>query len=162
MRDGVHFQGYVVDVRKKIIVHFDSLRNKSSRNATSKAISRTLFDNENINFESFFKERVQFDSNSCGVWLVAGITSYIHALPFPSDRDDAFEIAYSALEFKTNNIVTNSSVPAPPNWKSEDHTELFSSAYFVINALTQDPLHSEFYTEDPPKEFDLIFFISLM
>ena len=49
--DGVHFQGYVADVCDKTIVHVDSLRNKYSNNATSKAIAATLFDDENINFK---------------------------------------------------------------------------------------------------------------
>ena len=108
--DGVHFQGYVVDVCNKTIVHVDSLRNNNSKNATSKAIATTLFDDENINFKSYFKRRVQFDSNSCGVWLVAGIASYVHALPLPSGLDDAFDIAYSLLERKAE-IPVNSSVP---------------------------------------------------
>ena len=92
--DGVHFQGYVADVCNKTIVHVDSLRNNNSKNATSKAIATTLFDDENINFKSYFKRRVQFDSNSCCVWLVSGIASYLHALPLASGLDDAFDIAY--------------------------------------------------------------------
>ena len=47
--DGVHFQGYVVDVCDKTIVHVISLRNNNSKNATSTAIAATLFDNGNIN-----------------------------------------------------------------------------------------------------------------
>ena len=53
--DGVHFQGYVADVCNKTIVHVDSLRNNNSKNATSKAIATTLFDDESINFKSYFK-----------------------------------------------------------------------------------------------------------
>ena len=75
----MHFQGYVNDVCNKTTVHVDSLRNNNSKNATSKAIATTLFDSENISFKSYFKRRVQF---SCGVWLVADIVSYVHALPF--------------------------------------------------------------------------------
>ena len=99
--DDVHFQGYIVDVCNKTIVDVQSLRNNNSKNATSKAVATTLFDDENINFKCYFKRRVQFDSNSCGVWLVAGIASYVHALPLPSVLDDAFDIAYSSLERKT-------------------------------------------------------------
>ena len=115
--DGVHFQGYVPAVCNKTIVHVHSLRNNNSKNATSKAIATTLFDDENINFKSYFKRRVQFDSNNCGVWLVAGIASYAHGLPLPSGLDDAFDIAYSPLGRKAE-IPVNSSVPAPSNWKS--------------------------------------------
>ena len=43
--DRVHFQGYIVDVCNKTIVHVDSLRNNDTKNATSKAIATTLFDN---------------------------------------------------------------------------------------------------------------------
>ena len=115
--DGVRFQGYVVDDCNKTIVHVDSLRNNNSKNATSKAIATTLFDGENINFKFYFTRRVQFDSNSCGVWLVAGIASYVHA-------HDAFDIAYSSFERKAE-IQVNSSVPTSSNWKSEDHIDFF-------------------------------------
>ena len=155
--DGVHFQGYVADVCNKTIVHVDSLRNNNSKNATSKAIATTLFDDENINFKSYFKRRVQFDSNSCGVWLVAGIASYVHALPLPSGLDDAFDIAYSLLERKVE-IPVNSSVPTSSNWKSEDHINFFSTAHFLVHALMKDPFRSEFYLEDAPKGIRSNFF----
>ena len=105
----------------------------NSKNATSKAIATTLFDDENINFKSYFKRRVQFDSNNCGVWLVAGIASYAHGLPLPSGLDDAFDIAYSPLGRKAE-IPVNSSVPAPSNWKSEDHIDFFRLhiSYFML------------------------------
>ena len=92
--DGVHFQGYVADVCNKTVVNADSLRNNDSKNVTSKAIATTLFDDENINFKSYFKRRVRFDSNSCGVWLVAGIASYVHALPLPSGLHLILHTAY--------------------------------------------------------------------
>ena len=157
LSDGVHFQGYVADVCNKTIVHVDSLRNNNSKNATSKAIATTLFDDENINFKSYFKRRVQFDSNSCGVWLVAGIASYVHALPLPSGLDDAFDIAYSLLERKLE-IPVNSSVPTSSNWKSEDHINFFSTAHFLVHALMKDPFRSEFYLEDAPKGIRSNFF----
>ena len=40
----------------------------------------------------------QFDANSCGVWLVAAMSSYLINLPEISDRYNAFEIAYNFLE----------------------------------------------------------------
>ena len=48
---------------------------------------------------SFFeKKKKQFDANSCGVWLVAAMSSYLINLPEISDRYNAFEIAYNFLE----------------------------------------------------------------
>ena len=120
----------------KTIVHADSLRNNNSKNATSKATATTLFEEEN-NYKSYFEWRVQFDSNSCGVWLVAGITSYAHALPLSSGLDDAFDIACSLLERKAD-IPVNSSVTISSNWKSENHIDFFSTAHFLDHALMED------------------------
>ena len=122
--DGVHFGGYVVGACDKTVVHVNCLQNNNSKNATSRAIATTLFNGENINFKSYLKRRVQFYSNSCGVWSVAGIASYVHALPLPSGLDDAFDIESSLLENKAE-IPVNSSVPTSSNWKSEDHFEIF-------------------------------------
>ena len=155
--DGVHFQGYVADVCNKTIVHVASIRNNNSKNATSKAIATTLFDDENINFKSYFKRRVRFDSNSCGVWLVAGIASYVHALPSPLELDNAFDIAYSLLERKAE-IPVNSSLTTSSNWKSENHIKFFSTAHFLVHALMEDPFCSEFYLDDAPKGIRSNFF----
>ena len=128
-------------------MHIDSLRNNSSKNATSKEIEATLFDGENINLKSYFIWRVQFDSNSCGVWLVAGIASYVHALPLLLGLYDAFDIAYNSLERKAK-IPNNSSVPTSSNWIREDHIGVFLTTHLLFLALTQDPFRSEFYIED--------------
>ena len=125
----MHFQGYVVDVCNKTIVHIDSLRNNNSKNATSTLIATILFDHENINFKSYFKQRVQFESDSFGVWLVAVTFSYVHALPLPSGLDDAFDIANSSLERKTE---IHSSVPTSSNWKNKDHIDFFSTAHSML------------------------------
>ena len=145
--DGVHFQGYVVDVCNKIIVHIDSIRNNSSKNATSKATEATLFDDANINFKFYFIWRIQFDSNICGVWLVAGIIPYVHALPLLLRLDDAFDIAYNSLERKAK-IPINSSVPTSSNWIRVDHIGVSLTTHFLFHALTEDPFRSEFYIED--------------
>ena len=47
---------------------------------------------------SFFEKKKQFDANSCGVWLVAAMSSYLINLPEISDKYNAFEIAYNFLE----------------------------------------------------------------
>ena len=124
----VHFSGYVVDVCNKTIVHVDSLWNNNNKNTTSTAIAITLFDDENINFKSYLKRRVQFDSNSCGVWFVAGIASYVNALPLSSGLDDAFDIAYNSVERKAETPV-NLSVPTSSNWKFKDHIDYFYSTF---------------------------------
>ena len=71
--DGVHFRGYVVNMREQKIIHIDSLGFKSARNPTSNLIAKILFEDgiceTFASFESFFQTRRQFDSNSCGVWL---------------------------------------------------------------------------------------------
>ena len=56
-----------------------------------------LFENSQPTFECLFLERKQFDANSCGVWLVTGMSPYLINLPEMSDRY-AFDIAYKLLE----------------------------------------------------------------
>ena len=109
-------------------MHVDSLWNNNNKNTTSAAIAITLFDDENINFKSYLKRRVQFDSNSCGVWFVAGIASYVNALPLSSGLDDAFDIAYNSVERKAETPV-NLSVPTSSNWKFKDHIDYFYSTF---------------------------------
>ena len=68
----------------------------------------------------------------------------------PSGIDDAFDIAYSSLERKAE-ILVNSSVPTSSNRKSEYPIDFFSTAHFLVHALTEDPFRSECYLEDAPK-----------
>ena len=83
------------------IIHIDSLGFKHARNPTSLLIEKILFEDglcvTFVSFESFFQTRRQFDSNSCGVWLVAAICSYITCLPEILDRGEAFDICYNLL-----------------------------------------------------------------
>ena len=132
-------------------------RNDNSKNAASKARVTILFDEVNINFKSYFKRRVQFDSNSFGVWLVAGIASYVHALHLTLGLDDDADTACSSLKRKAE-IPVNSSVPTSSNWKSEDHIGFFSTAHFLVHALTEDLFRSECYLEDAPKGIRSNFF----
>ena len=115
-------------------MHVDSLQNDNSKNATSKPIAKTLFDDENINFKSYLKRRVQFDSTSCGVWIVA-VIAYVHALPMPSGLDDAFDNAYGSIERKAQ-IPVNLSIPTSTNCKSKDYINFFSTVHFLVHALT--------------------------
>ena len=60
-----------------------------------------LFENLQPTFDFLFwkkKTTKQFDANSCGVWLVAAMSSYLINLPEISDKYNAFEIAYNFLE----------------------------------------------------------------
>ena len=96
----MHFQGYIVDIMKKEIIHIDSLRPENGRNLVSDIIAKVLFEQKEVRFKSYFTTRAQFDSNSCGVWLIAAMAAYVHSLPKPSVRNDAFDIAFSLLERK--------------------------------------------------------------
>ena len=97
--DDVHFQDCIADINHNKIIHIDSLSCNNSNNRTSKKIAKSLFESgTNVQYESLFATRRQFDSNICGIWLVAGIASYVLNLTIPSQKQEAFEIAYSLVE----------------------------------------------------------------
>ena len=97
--DGVHFQGYLVDINHDKIIHIDLLSYNNSNNRTSKKIAKSLFESgTNVQYESLFATKRQFNSNSSGSWLVAGIASYLLNIPIPSQKQEGFEIAYSLVE----------------------------------------------------------------
>ena len=97
----MHFQGFVEDVLKKEIIHIDSLRLANEKKKTiSDIIAKVLFEQKEDRFKSYFTARVQFDSNSCGVWFITAMAAYVHSLPKPSVRNDAFDIAFSLFERK--------------------------------------------------------------
>ena len=62
--DGIHFQGYGINIKERMVMHVDSLRPNASNNRTAQMIAKILFDCDNVSFESAFKQRVQFDFNS--------------------------------------------------------------------------------------------------
>ena len=95
--DGVHFQGYIVNIKEHKIIHIDSLPWDQPKNPTSLQIAKILLETSKPIFESLFSERKQFDANSCGIWLVAGMPSYLINLPEISHRYNAFDIAYNLL-----------------------------------------------------------------
>ena len=96
----MHFQGHVVDIMKKKIMHIDSLRPPNGKKTVSDIIEKVLFEQKEVTFKSYFTARVQFNSNSCGVWLIAAMAAYIHSLPKPSVRNDAFDITCSLFRRK--------------------------------------------------------------
>ena len=96
--DGVYFQGYIVNITKHKIIHVDSLRWDQPKNPTCIQTAKMLFENSQPTFEFPFSGKKTIYANSCGVWLVAGMSSYLINLPEISDRHNAFDIAYILLE----------------------------------------------------------------
>jgi len=94
--DGV--QGYIIDKVKHSIIHIDSLRPNNPENPTSIAISKILLDSRGVSFVSGFSEIVQFDSNSCGIWLVAGFCCHILGIPLPTEKREAYENVANLLQ----------------------------------------------------------------
>ena len=130
--DGVHFQGYVVDVLKKEVIHIDSLRPANGKNPISDIIAKVLLEQKEVRFNSYFTTRVQFDSKSSGVWLIAAIAAYVHSLPKPSVINDGFDIVFNLFEQKKESRDKNveSEVPSSENWKSEGHNYMHFSQVF--------------------------------
>ena len=151
--DGMHFQGYVADVLKKEIIHIDSIRPANAKNPISDIVAKVIFEQKKVRFKSYFTTRVQFDSNSCGLWLIAAMAPYVHSLPKPSVRNDTFDIAFSSFERKKEFRDKNfeSEVSSSENWKSEDHINIYTSAKFLTEVLKNNPTNSPFYTEVLPK-----------
>ena len=94
-----------------------------------------------MTFESFFKERIQFDSNSCGIWFVAGFCSLLKGLPDIQEKCEAFDLCYNLLSIPT-----------------EEQLKIVSSAEFLINALTKSPETSEYFRKVPQKGIRTNFF----
>ena len=143
--DGVHFHGYIVDINCYKIIHIDSLSSNNSNNRTSQKIAQNLFESEtNVQYESLFPTRRQFDSNSCGVWLVAGIASSVLNLPIPSQKQEAFEIAYSLAEYVKSEVT-------PLLVLDTEEFKKYTSAEFLINVLLNEPQKSEYFREKTVK-----------
>ena len=79
-----------------------------------------LFQNSQPTFEFLFSERKQFDANSCGVWLVAGMSSHKINLSEISDRYDAFDITHNLLE---RNPIIQKVESLSPQFSIEDQTK---------------------------------------
>ena len=111
--DGIHFQSYVVNSKENRIIYFYSVHPNSAENPTSKEIATILFGKVDVLYESYFTERKQYDTNSCGVLLTAAITSFILQLPVVTDRNHAFDICFSLLERETPPNYVKDEIPAP-------------------------------------------------
>ena len=56
--DGVHFQGYIVDINRNKIIHIESLSCNNSNNCTSKTTVKSIFESgANVQYESLFATR---------------------------------------------------------------------------------------------------------
>ena len=134
--DGVHFQGYIVNIKEHKIIHIDSLPWDQPKNPTSLQIAKILLETSKPIFESLFSERKQFDANSCGIWLVAGMPSYLINLPEISRRYNAFDIAYNLLYL---NPIIQKVESLSPQFSTADQMKKIASADFLIHVLTNDP-----------------------
>ena len=87
---------------------------------------------------ALFAIRRQFDSNSCCIWLVAGIASYVLNLPIPSQKQEGFEIAYSLVKHVHvyEYVVEPETIPV---------AKKYSSAEFLINVLLKEPQKSKYF-----------------
>ena len=143
--DGVHFQGYIVDINRYKIIHIDSLLSNNSNNRTSQKIAQNLFESEtNVQYECLFPTRRQFDSNSCGVWLVAGIASSVLNLPIPLQKQEATEVAYSLFEYVKSKVT-------PLLVLDTEEFKKYSSAEFLIHDLLNEPQKSKCFREKTVK-----------
>ena len=153
--DGVHFQCYIVNIKELKIIHIDSLPWDHPKNPTSLQIAKILFENSNPTFESLFSERKQFDANSCGIWLVTEMSSYLINLPEISDRYNAFDIAYNLL---ARNPIMRKVESLSSQFFTEDQMKKIASADFVIHVLTNDPERFEYFRQSPSKGIRTNFF----
>ena len=115
-----------------------------------------LFENLQPTFDFlFWKKTKQFDANSCGVWLVAAMSSYLINLPEISDRYNAFEIAYNFLE---RNPIIQKVESLYTQFPTEDHTKKIVSADFLIHVLRNDTKKSEYFRQSLLKGIRTNFF----
>ena len=96
-------------------IDIDSLHWYLLMNPTSIQIAKMLFENSQSTFETFLSKRKQFHADSCGVWLVAAISSYLINFPGISDRHNAFDIS-----FLEQNPIIQKVESLPPHFSTED------------------------------------------
>ena len=126
-------------MKGKKILHIDSLRSNHADNPTSSSARNILFKEKEVTFESFFKERMQFDSNSCGIWLVAGFCSFLKRLPDIQEKCEAFDLCYNLLSIPT----------VYPLKKFGTNHSICTEEQFLINVLTKSPETSEYFRKVP-------------
>ena len=96
--DNYHFNGYVIDRKRKMIVHVDSMFHRlSGRRSVGSFLAKTFLpDEENVQFLSFYPKCIQKDAHSCGAWLVLGLVVTLFGIP-KANRSFTLEMAFSLL-----------------------------------------------------------------
>ena len=84
--------------------------------------------------------------------------SHLLNLPEIADREHAFDICYSLLERESKATQPLMHTKRFPDSYHEKHLKKFSTAEFLINALTDSPEKSEYFREIPPKGIRTNFF----
>ena len=90
-----HFNGYIVSLEtsSKAVIYVDSIiLNASEGSDFSKQIKDIVLDHDNVSHQTLYTEQMQLDTNSCGIWLVAGMISHVLEKSLPRDRDEAFNL----------------------------------------------------------------------
>ena len=94
--DGHHFQAYIIDISAKTVIQVDSLRECLVQKSTAQKIANLVFEEKQndiqTTFRALFPTRVQFDSHSCGAWMVSGVAAHILKLDIPESKEDAFQM----------------------------------------------------------------------
>ena len=69
--DGVHFQGYIVNIKELKIIHIDSLRRDHPKNPSSLQIAKILFEIQIQPLNPFFRREnnLMLTAVVCGLWL---------------------------------------------------------------------------------------------
>ena len=135
--NGVHFQGYVINIKERKVVHVDCLRPNASDNPTAQMIAKILFDGDNVSFESAFKQPVQSKSNSCGVWMFSEMAYYVLGLLEVTRRDYSFDICESLVERKSNHLQVNETEARlkNPEIYSDKQIEKFNTVEFLYKCV---------------------------
>ena len=165
MCDGIHFQGYIVEMEKKTITLVDSFKWSSGRNSVALRIGEILFGGVNVSFRCLFITQKQFDSNSCGAWLIAGMRSYLENISDIHDRDQAFDLCYGLFDFPNNSFdnSSNASTTSPAsstfenaplnlNHSADEIQESPPSSYRPVSPVSSLANPIPFSNLDAPKD----------
>lgn len=98
MCNGIHFNGFIVDVKHRHIILVDSFCWKEGKKTTALRLGEILFGGVNVSFSCFYKCQKEINgSNSCAAWLVAGMSAYVNGQTKIKDCDHAFSICYGLI-----------------------------------------------------------------
>ena len=143
-------------MKKKQIVHIDSLTVQNSANATSRKIANIFFGKKDVKSKWLFSTRKQFDSNSCGMWLVSGIYTSVLNLSDLNDRSSAFDACCNFFDKATNVKLLINETCVTSHFNFNKQANMFTTAQFLINILTNNPENSEYFKKQHPKKLEQI------